>query len=126
MAAEDGEVDVAGLLNKTDKIKALMRRDPRFIGRLINVSNFGQREPPETAAHTGMESEVNPAAAALRCRSMMPVTHGYGAWCQVHACKWPLSLAYCRTVKAAARQWMGCNPHLPHCFANTPNNVNSN
>jgi hypothetical protein len=30
-------VDVAGLLNQRDKIKVLMRRDPRFIGRLITV-----------------------------------------------------------------------------------------
>ncbi|KAI8463628.1 MAG: flagellar associated protein [Monoraphidium minutum] len=35
MAAEEGDVDVAELLNKTEKIKILMRRDPRFIGRLI-------------------------------------------------------------------------------------------
>ncbi|GBF92174.1 hypothetical protein Rsub_05256 [Raphidocelis subcapitata] len=32
---DEGEVDVAGLLNQRDKIKTLMRRDPRFIGRLI-------------------------------------------------------------------------------------------
>jgi len=38
MAAEEGDVDVASLLHKSDKIKALMRRDPRFIGRLITVS----------------------------------------------------------------------------------------
>jgi hypothetical protein len=35
MAANEGDVDVAELLSKTDKIKVLMRRDPRFIGRLI-------------------------------------------------------------------------------------------
>lgn len=36
-AADEGDVDVAELLSKTDKIKVLMRRDPRFIGRLITV-----------------------------------------------------------------------------------------
>ena len=37
MAKEEAEVDVAELLKKSDKIKALMRRDPRFITRLITV-----------------------------------------------------------------------------------------
>lgn len=35
---EEGEIDVSQLLGKSDKIKALMRRDPKFIGRLIVVS----------------------------------------------------------------------------------------
>ena len=39
MAAETSEdIDVQQLLQSRDKIKALMRRDPKFIGRLINVS----------------------------------------------------------------------------------------
>jgi hypothetical protein len=42
MAAEDGDIDVSGLLNgNAEKIKVLMRRDPKFIGRLITVRRVG-------------------------------------------------------------------------------------
>lgn len=34
---EEGEIDVEALLKERDRIKTLMRRDPRFITRLIAV-----------------------------------------------------------------------------------------
>jgi hypothetical protein len=37
--ADTGQIDPAELRGKQDKIKELMRRDPKFIGRLITVSN---------------------------------------------------------------------------------------
>lgn len=36
-AAEGDELDIRQLQGKQDKIRDLMRRDPRFIGRLIVV-----------------------------------------------------------------------------------------
>lgn len=36
--AEAEELDVKGLQGKQEKIKELMRRDPKFIARLISVS----------------------------------------------------------------------------------------
>lgn len=35
---EEEELDVRGLQGKQEKIKELMRRDPKFIARLISVS----------------------------------------------------------------------------------------
>ena len=37
-SADQEELDVKQLQGKQDKIRDLMRRDPRFIGRLIVVS----------------------------------------------------------------------------------------
>jgi hypothetical protein len=38
MAEAVDEVDIKALQGKQDKIKELMRRDPKFIARLISVS----------------------------------------------------------------------------------------
>lgn len=46
-AAEGEDLDVRELQGKQDKIKELMRRDPKFIGRLIVVSSMlGETRAP--------------------------------------------------------------------------------
>jgi hypothetical protein len=40
MAESAEDLDIKALQGKQDKIKELMRRDPKFIARLISVSEY--------------------------------------------------------------------------------------
>jgi hypothetical protein len=52
MAESAEDLDIKALQGKQDKIKELMRRDPKFIARLISVSDVICFHVISSVAHT--------------------------------------------------------------------------